>query len=467
MTGPDADRTLPAVRDLNPAQTLVLLFAGVVLLGTGLLALPMASPSGTSIGFVDALFTATSAVCVTGLAVLDTPVDFTPFGLMVILALIQVGGLGIMTFGLLFIQLLSGRRVGLADQIRLKEDRGTANLGEVADLLRQIAFWVLLVETIGAALLLPVFLASPAGPLGPLGDAFFHSVSAFCNAGFALRSDSLMAWAGSWYLNLVIMGLIVLGGLGFGVLREFSLAVRYKARRTWFGFPGEERNPFHLSYHAKLALWTSAILALAGTLLFLWSEANHTLRTFDRDDRVIRAMFLSITARTAGFNTVPTEALGPASVWLLILLMAIGASPGGSGGGLKTTTVAVLYASLRQEMRGGGEVVLSERTIPDATVRRANALVFSFLFLWGVASFALCLIEPFRLDEVLFEVVSALSTVGLSMGITAKLSPIGKLVIVSLMFVGRVGPMTMVLGLRPGRERGRVKFAQATGLVIG
>lgn len=454
------------MRDANPARQLVLVFLGVILFGTVLLALPAASSTGHSIGLVDALFTSTSATCVTGLIVRDTPRDFTPFGIAVILALIQIGGLGIMTFGLLFARLLGAeKKLGLQNQRLLQEDTGASDLGTIGELLRQIAAWVLFVEVLGAILLIPVFLEGTPGPLGPVGDAFFFSVSAFCNAGFALRSDSMVTWADSAYPNLVIMGLIVLGGLGFSVLREVYLVAAARLRRSLH--QDFHARDLHFSVHAKVVFVTTAILLVGGTLLFMVAEQEHTLTGVDTAGQWIRSAFLAVTARTAGFNTVDMGSMAPAGLWFMILLMAIGASPGGTGGGIKTTTVAVLYAAMVREARGEKQALLFERAVPEGQIGRALSLTFAFLILWGTAGFVLMLAEPFSFEEILFEVVSALGTVGLSMGITDKLSTSGKLLIALLMFVGRLGPITLVLGLQVSRRKGTVRFAESKRLMIG
>jgi trk system potassium uptake protein TrkH len=450
----------------NTAQQLVLTFLGFIGLGTLLLALPQASTSGLSIGFVDALFTSTSATCVTGLIVRDTPVDFTPFGLTVILALIQVGGLGIMTFGFLFARML-GKSANLNEQVLLQEEGTQAGLqGGVGETLKEIARWVFLVEGIGAALLLVYYLLQRhLSGSQAVAYAIFHSVSAFCNAGFALRSDSLMQQAGNWYFNLIIMVLIVIGGIGFGVLAEVSVYLGRKWHAYWSSQPTE--SPFHFSYHARLATYATVILLVSGTTLFLVAERNTTLAGFGAADRLLRAMFLSVTARTAGFNTVPIESMSAAGIWFMILLMAIGASPGGTGGGIKTTTVAVLVASLRQQFHGEKHAYIWKRRLPDLLIPKAIALSFCFLLFFGGSSFLLMLTENLRMDELLFEAMSALGTVGLSMGITSKLSTYGKLIVTLLMFAGRLGPMTLVLGFRISPNKGEVLWGEDRSLTIG
>lgn len=466
MTDAIGPHTLPRVnpKRFSPAQQLVLTFLAVILLGTILLALPQASTSGRSIGITDALFTATSATCVTGLIVRDTPQEFTTFGLVVLLTLIQIGGLGIMTFSMLFAQMF-GADLSLDQRALVREDTGAQSMGAVGDALRQIAFWVLLVETLGAALLVIYYRSQDVTGSKAFGYAFFHSISAFCNAGFALYSDSLVGFADSEPFNLVISALILLGGLGFGVLSEISRALVRRAQAAWKSQPAPT---ITFSTHAKTVFCVTLVLWLGGTLFFWIAERNHTLASSGFKGDLLRASFLSVTARTAGFNTVPIEALSAAGVWLMVGLMFIGASPGGTGGGLKTTTVAVLFAALRQELRGGDQVIFWSRQIPEDLIKRSLALLSCFVIFTAASTFALALVEPFRLDEIFFEAVSALGTVGLSMGITGKLSQTGKLIITVLMFAGRLGPMTLLLGLRTQSVRGSmVRYPLERDLAIG
>lgn len=430
-----------------------------------LLSLPAASTSGRSIGVVDALFTATSAVCVTGLIVRDTPVEFTRFGLTVILFLIQVGGLGIMTFGFIFAQLL-GKKADLSQQVLLREEGAPTLTGGVTQALKEIARWVLMVELAGAALLLVYYRSLGITGGKAFSHAFFHSVSAFCNAGFALESASLTRHADSWLLSLVIMTLIILGGIGFGVLAEVSVYLKLWARSKWEG--GWKGRPFQFSYHFRLVVVSTFCLLVGGTALFIISERHTVLAGLPRGASLVRAMFLSTTARTAGFNTVAIERMSAAGVWFLILLMAIGASPGGTGGGIKTTTVAVLLAAMRQQIRGERHAYFWNRRIPDNLIPKAIGLSLCYLIFFGAASLLLMLTEDFRLDEILFEAMSALGTVGLSMGITPKLSTSGRLIVTVLMLAGRLGPLTLILGFRfapaPGSE---IRWAEERSLVLG
>lgn len=448
----------------SPTQQLVLTFIGLIGLGTVLLSLPMASTSGTSIGLVDALFTATSATCVTGLIVRSTPGDFTGFGLAVILALIQVGGLGIMTFSMVFAQML-GKKADLNQQRLLAEEGTSAFGGQVGRTLQRIAFWVFVVEALGAGALLLYYRRHHVFGAEALTRAVFHSVSAFCNAGFALDDASLIHDADSLGFNLVIMTLIVVGGLGFTVLMEVSSAARRWLDSKWTQKPIHP--PIRFSYHARLVTYSTALLILLGAALFMISERTTVLAGASPKGAVLRATFLSVTSRTAGFNTVDMAALSHAGVWFMILLMAIGASPGGTGGGIKTTTVAVLFAAMRQQIRGERHAYFWDRRIPEALLQKAIALSFCFLVFFGLSSFVLMLTESQGFQEILFETMSALGTVGLSLGITGQLSTPGKLIVTLLMLAGRLGPLTLMLGLRISRQRGEVLYAEDKSLVIG
>lgn len=448
----------------NATRQLLLTFLGFIALGTVLLALPAASTAGTSIGLVDALFTATSATCVTGLIVRSTPGDFTPFGLCVILGLIQVGGLGIMTFSMVFAQML-GKKADLNVQQVLAEEGTSAFGGHLGRTLQRLAFWVLLVEALGAGALLLYYRRHGLHGAEALFQAMFHSVSAFCNAGFALDDASLMNDADSLGFNVVIMALIVVGGLGFTVLMEVSSAARRWLESKWTRAPIHP--PIRFSYHARLVAYSTALLIVAGAALFMVSERGTTLVGTTPRGAVLRATFLSVTARTAGFNTVDIGAMSHAGIWFLILLMAIGASPGGTGGGVKTTTVAVLFAAMRQQIRGDRHAHLWDRRIPDRVIQKSIALSFCFLVFFGLSSMLLLLTESHGFRQILFETMSALGTVGLSMGITGQLSTPGKLIVTLLMLAGRLGPLTLMLGLRISRQRGEVLYAEDKSLVIG
>jgi trk system potassium uptake protein TrkH len=448
----------------SPTQQVLLTFLGLIALGTVLLSLPMASTSGSSIGLVDALFTATSATCVTGLIVRSTPGEFTTFGLAVILGLIQVGGLGIMTFSMVFAQIL-GKKADLNQQRVLAEEGTSALGGHLGRTLQRLAFWVLLVEALGAGALLLYYRRHDLHGAEAFSRAVFHSVSAFCNAGFALDDASLMNDADSLGFNLVIMALIVTGGLGFTVLGEVSSAVRRWLESKWTRKPIHP--PIRFSYHARLVTFSTAVLIVGGAALFMISERSTVLAGASPRGAVLRATFLSVTSRTAGFNTVDMAQLSHAGLWFMILLMAIGASPGGTGGGIKTTTVAVLFAAMRQQIRGERHAYFWDRRIPQGVLEKAIALSFCFLVFFGMSALVLMMTESQPFEAILFETMSALGTVGLSLGITGELSTPGKLIVTLLMLAGRLGPLTLMLGLRISRQQGEVLYAEDKSLVIG
>ncbi|MCB9741785.1 MAG: hypothetical protein H6740_04170 [Alphaproteobacteria bacterium] len=417
----------------SPARLLVLSFAGLVLLGTGLLLLPFASRAPGSIAGVDALFTAVSAICVTGLIVLDTPVDFTGFGQAVLLVLFQLGGLGIMTFATAAAVLL-GRRLGVRQESLAASLIGDP--GARADLeaaLRVVLKVTLLTEGLGAALLTPLFMASGDGPLEAAWRALFTSVSAFCNAGFALQSDSLMPYQSRPGVLWVVSAVIIVGGLGPAVVA----AVLARRRST---------------LHTRLVLVSTAALLLVPTLGFLVLEWRHTLAGMGLVDRLTNAWFQSVTLRTAGFNSLDFGAIQPATWTLCILTMFVGGSPGSTAGGAKTTTMAVLLLAVTAAIRGQPEAEAFGRRIPHRTVHEAAAITTVFVLSCIAALAALQVTQQIPLDRALFEVVSALATVGVSMGATAELDAVGKFILIACMFAGRVGPLTLFVSLI-GRSR--------------
>jgi len=425
------------------SQLVALSFLALIAAGTLLLLVPAAAARARPLTPVEALFTATSAVCVTGLIVVDTGKDLSPFGQAVVLALIQCGGLGLMTFGSFLLVSLRGRE-DLRTRIYVEQVHGALPNVTPATLLRRILLFTAAAEGLGA-LVLWARLGFREGSWGlrVAWEAVFHAVSAFCNAGFSLWTDSLVGFRGDPVVNLVVMALIVTGGLGFLVLADLQalLTAPRARRRIW-----------RLSLHTKLVLVTSGILLAAGSLAFLLLEWGNTLREAPPLARVLDPLFFAVTCRTAGFNTVPTEMLTGPTLILAILLMAIGASPGSTGGGMKTTTAAVLFAGAFSRMRGRPRVEAFGRSLPVDVVSKAIATVAAFVILVLLGGFALQVSEiglvphqqaSAHFIDHLFEIVSALGTVGLSTGITAGLSSAGKLVLVVLMFVGRLGPLAI------------------------
>ena len=423
---------------LHPARLMFGTFAGAILVGTVLLALPVATPDGEGASPVDALFTATSATCVTGLIVRDTGTQFTLFGQLVILVLIQLGGLGIMTFSVSLV-LVMGQRLSKSREVVMQDMLDQDSIVEVLTLVRFIALTTLVIEALGAAALYVGFAAQRGYSLGTLYVAIFHSVSAFCNAGFSLFSTSLMDYRGELWLNLTFMALIIMGGLGFPVLRDLAAA----AKPRHLG----EAPPRRLRVQTKVVLVTSAALLMLGATLFYVFERHGQLDGLRPGERVLASWFQSVTARTAGFNTVDMAKVGAPALVLLMALMFVGASPGSTGGGVKTTTLAILIQTVRAAFRRRPQVELFRRTVPLSVVRRAVVLVVLSQLLLLVALLALASVEKQPFEALAFEAVSAFGTVGLSAGATPNLTTAGRLIITALMFVGRLGPLTFAFSL--------------------
>lgn len=439
--------------EFQPAQVLVISFLAAILIGTLVLSLPF-SATEAPVPFIDALFTATSAVCVTGLTVKDTAVDFAPAGQVVILLLFQLGGLGIMTFSTLII-LTAGGRISIRDRLLVQSGYHPGIPRSFASLVRGLFAFALGIEALGAVLLFAWF--SPGhGTSRAAGLAVFHAVSAFCNAGFSLFSDSLTAYRGHIGLNLTMIGLIVLGGIGFPVLREAReiAAARLRGRRV------------KASLHLKLVAVTTMVLVVVPFALFYAQEAGGALASCTGRERVLASLFQSVTARTAGFNTLDTASLGSFSFLLLLALMFIGASPGSTGGGIKTSTAAILALFLRARLRARETVAGFGRNIPANQVLGAFSLFVLASVVISLAAGALLAFQPaLGLREALFEVFSAFGTVGLSMGATAGLTTPGKVVIILTMFIGRVGPLTLLYAMSRRRVRGRFEYAEENVLI--
>ncbi len=424
---------------------MVLYFSMAIALGAIALDLP-ASHRG-HLSFIDALFTSTSAICVTGLIVVDTATKFTPLGKTIIAILIQMGGLGIITFSS-WIFLLAGRGLSFREKSIIEESFAQKRAPNVKSLIKKILAVTFIIEGIGAAVLFLFFLKKGFRPLDSLGLSIFHAISAFCNAGFSLFSDSFMGFRDSAILNLTIVSLIILGGIGFLVILDV------------FGFI-KKRNK--LSLHTKIVLTTTLILILSGTISLFLLEKERSFSSFSIKEKLLSALFQSVTARTAGFNTVDLLKLSPSSSFILIALMFIGASPGSCGGGIKTSTVGIMFFSVKSQIMGDPETFAFKRTISRNNVGRAltvfaasSAVVFFSTFLllnWGVLDTGNnCFLK------VVFESVSAFGTVGLSLGITPKLKLFGKIVVMLTMFTGRLGPLTMAYAFRKKAKLARYAF---------
>jgi trk system potassium uptake protein TrkH len=428
----------------RPEGLLLVTFALLIVVGSILLALPVAHHAG-KVGPLDALFTATSAVCVTGLVVVETGADYTRFGQIVVLVLIQLGGLGIMTFAALGAQMLRRRlsfrsQAVLADVFYQREAAGVLKQN-----LKRIILLTFVLESIGAWLLYLHFRHDAAGQ-PPLYSAVFHSISAFCTAGFSLHSDSLTAYRSDLLVVGTIMVLIILGGLGHTVVLEsLQRAGRALLRRP--------NRPVQWSLHSRVVLTSSAVLIAVGTVGLLAFGLGEDGQGWAQ--RVLNALFQSVTARTAGFNTIAIGALPMASLLILVALMFVGGSPGSCAGGIKTTSVAVWIAYFRAQIRSTQDATLYGRRLPQGLIARA-AVIGGLAIVWNAAG---CLIlsatesasSGASLDRLLFEQISAFGTVGLSTGITASLSTVGKLWIIATMFVGRLGPLSVALAVMTQR----------------
>ncbi len=412
-------------------------FLTAIIIGTLLLKLPMATRTGF-ISWIDALFTAVSAVCVTGLIVVDTGSYFTVFGQIVILAMIQIGGLGVMSLAVIFFRLI-WKSISVNQWMLVQRSYSSTPRKDIHYLLASMVIFTFLAELTGAIILFAHWSRTmPAAKAAY--SAVFHSISAFCNAGFSIYSDSLCAFRGDIVVNSTVMFLIILGGIGFPVVYDFFHRLKHgKSRRK-------------LSVQTKTVLTTTLILIIGGALFLCILEYHRLPSGFSHRDFVLITLFQSVTARTAGFNTLDIGSFSDASLMVLIFLMFCGASPGSCGGGIKTTTLAVIAVFIMGEIRRNNRTNLFYRSIPEETVRRSMALVvLSGLIIFIALFFIIAGDEPETMitathhemfPAYLFEAVSAFGTVGLSMGITPHFGPGAKLWIIILMFIGRVGVLT-------------------------
>ena len=469
-------------RNLNPGQLVVLSFAFVILLGTALLSLPVATQTGERMPFVDALFTATSATCVTGLVVVDTGTHFSDFGQIVILCCIQIGGLGLMTFTTVFLY-LTGNRLAIADRVALQESFQHTPTGSVGRLVKHIVAATFAVEAIGALLLFARWtqLGRFDNTRETIYHSVFHSISAFCNAGFALYPDSLTGFRDDPALVLVFSALIVLGGLGFLVMldvKEYAqlrLLRRFRPGRVP-AQPAErlQRRP-RLTVHTKLVLLTTAALLATGTISYYLLERRGLFAGMTEGVAWLNAFFCSVTPRTAGFNTIDYAGMGGAGLLCTMVLMFIGASPGSTGGGVKTSAFGLLVAYAATRWRGQKRLHAFNRTIPRESIDKAGSVVIIAVAVVILAASALMATETRgatpaesrgELVGILFETISAFATVGLSTGETAELTPPGRLIIALVMFVGRTGPLTLALAISVRRRRAsQFRYAEENVLV--
>lgn len=423
-------------RVFSTFQIIILSFMVLILVGTALLMLPISSRSGQVTPASEAMFTAVSATCVTGLIVHDTATYWSVFGQTVILIMIQIGGLGVITIGLAILR-VSGRKIGLWQRSTMQESISAPKVGGI---IRFIGFMIkgtLIIEAIGALLLAPVF-CKDFGFFKGLWYSVFHSVSAFCNGGFDLmgvreKFSSLTSYSANVYVNIIIMLLIVFGGIGFLV---WSDVVNYKFRFRKY------------SLQSKVVIVTSLVLIILPAIYFYLYEYSDLASK----ERIISSMFQSVTARTAGFNSQDLAQMDSSGTVIMIILMIIGGSPGSTAGGMKTTTFAVLFLSAIAVFRRKNDVQCFKRRISDEAVRDAGAILFIYLLLFLVSAIAISRIESMPLLTCLFETGSAIGTVGVTLGITTKLSLVSRIIIMLLMFFGRVGGLTLIYAAIPSSD---------------
>ncbi|MBB6732513.1 TrkH family potassium uptake protein [Cohnella zeiphila] len=434
----------------SPPRTLVLGFAAIILIGAVLLSLPAAAAPGETTGWIDALFTATSATCVTGLVTVDTGTHYSVFGQIVILLLIQIGGLGFMTMATLFAFFLK-RKISLRERLILQEALNQSSIEGIIRLVRRVVYYALAIEAAGAILFTSRFLFQM-----PLGKAayygVFHAVSFFNNAGFDIMGQfrSLTDYASDPLVNIVTMLLIISGGLGFVVLSDLT-DIRHSRR---------------LSLHSKVVLTMTGTLILVGAVVIFAFEYSNpaTMKHLSLGGKILSAFMQSVSPRTAGVNTIDLAGLRQATQFFMIVLMFIGASPGSTGGGIKTTTFATLLGAVWAMIRGKEDVVMFKHRLAQERVYKALAVTLLSLTLVLIATMVLSTTEDHFFLQILFEVTSAFGTVGLTMGLTTQLTLAGKIIIILMMFIGRLGPLTLGYALTP--KSGRELYRHAEGKII-
>ncbi len=437
---------------LEPAQIVVLGFAAAILNGTALLMLPAANEASGGASFKVALFTATSAICVTGHVIVDTPTYWSPFGHFLIMALIQIGGFGIMTAASV-IFLIAGRRLGLRGRLIAQQETQASDLSSLRSLLVGIALFIFSAELIVATILAGrLWWSYDESPGDAAWHGVFHSVSAFNNAGFSLYPGNLISFASDWWISGFIGLAIIVGGLGFPV---------------WLDLKNRWRTPAAWRLHTKLTLSVTAVLLVVGAIAFAaleWTNEK-TLGGLDAPGRILSAMFMSITPRTAGFNSIDIAAMRDESWLVTDMLMFVGGGSASTAGGIKVATFAVLFLIVWGEMRGGSTAEAFGRRIPVNSLRQSLSVTFLAINAVVLSTLALLMLTPFSLSQCLYETISAFSTVGLSTGITPHLGTAGQMILVALMYLGRVGPLTLAVALAARERQRRYEFPEERPLV--
>ncbi|WP_246469420.1 TrkH family potassium uptake protein [Cohnella nanjingensis] len=435
---------------VSPPRILTLGFALIIMVGAQILSLPIASATGERTPFIDALFTATSATCVTGLVTVDTGTHYSTFGQIVILLLIQIGGLGFMTMATLFAFFLK-RRISLKERLILQEALNQSDMEGIIRLVRKVVLYALTIEGVGALLFTIRFLFDMR-PGRAVYAGIFHAISFFNNAGFDIMGEfrSLTDYVDDPLVNIVTMLLIVTGGLGFVVLSDLTDLGKRK----------------RLSLHTKVVLSMSGFLILFGAVvIFLFEYSNPgTMKQLPLGTKILSAFLQSVSPRTAGVNTLDLASLRQATQFFIVILMFIGASPGSTGGGIKTTTFAALLGAVWAMIRGREDVVMFRYRLAQERVNKALTLTLLALALVITATMILSTTEDHHFLMILFEVTSAFGTVGLTMGLTTQLTLTGKIIIILMMYIGRLGPLTLGYALSPKQER--ALYRQAEGKII-
>lgn len=445
------NKYLKSWEELSASRKLISGFLFAIIVGTILLKLPFSLKEGRSVTVIESLFTVVSAICVTGLSVVDISQTFSNTGLSIILFFIQLGGLGVMTFStMLFV--IVGKKMSFNTRELLKEERNSENSGEVINFIKSLSITVFLIEIVGAGILFCEF-----NKTMPVKTAIFygifHSISAFCNAGFALFSDSLESFRANEVVSLTIAYLIILGGMGFAVINSFIFVIR------------KGKNRFNLT--AKLSLKMGMLLTFIGMLMFFIFEYsnNDTIGNLTLIDKIIASFFQSVTLRTAGFNTISLVELRPATIFISYILMFIGASPGSTGGGIKTTTFAIIIYYVRGILKSKEHIEIFNRRIDWETMNKALAIIIISLAYIMILTIILLTLEDLPIERILYEVISAFATVGLSLNVTSQLGTLSRLLIIFTMFVGRLGPMTIALAFTEQKKKSSLKFPKEDILV--
>ncbi|MCH1959157.1 TrkH family potassium uptake protein [Romboutsia hominis] len=450
-------RFFALINKMQPTQVMVLGFASVILIGALLLNLPIATQSGESIGFIDALFTSTSAVCVTGLIMADTATYWNGFGHVVIILLIQIGGLGFMTITTLF-ALITKKRINLKERLLIQESLNQFDLSGLVKLTRYVLLMTITIEGIGALILSTVFIPQ-FGLLKGTWYSIFHAISAFCNAGFDLmgpvsgKFTSLTYYVNNFTVSVTISLLIIFGGLGFPVILDII----------------KNRKLSKLNLHSKIVLITTVALILVGTSLILVLEYNNpkTIGNLGVGGKVLASFFQSVTTRTAGFNTVNLTAMHENSLFIMIILMFIGAAPASTGGGVKVTSIATLVLTVKSFILGKEDIEVGARRIGTSIVRKSLGIFLIGIIVVLSGTIIITITDPsFSLIEAGFEVVSAFATVGLSLGGSPNLSTLGKIFIMLFMFMGRVGSLTIFMAIMSRKTKKNPPIRYPEGKII-